>query len=98
MQLMLLKWKKKVISQTAGQGNMERTNKIIEQVRDVNNRINNINTFTNLQLRLNSLYLKTGYIRNKEELEQVSIDLISRVASHIEQMGKRKFPPRKRRT
>ncbi|MEN8249569.1 MAG: hypothetical protein ABFS32_11600 [Bacteroidota bacterium] len=72
MHLMLLKWKKKVISQTVGRDNIERANKIIEQVKDVNDRINNINTFTNLQLQLNSLYLKTGYIRNKEDFENVS--------------------------
>ena len=72
LQLMILKWKKNVISQTVGRGNMERVNAIIKQVRIVNNRINNINTFTNLQLQLNSLYLKTGYIRNEADHKYVS--------------------------
>jgi hypothetical protein len=72
LQLMILKWKKNVISQTVGRRNMERVNAIIEQVRIVNSRINNINTFTNLQLKLNSLYLKTGYIRNEAEYKYVS--------------------------
>lgn len=67
LQLMILKWKKKVIYQTVSKDNMERANIIIEQVQEVNNRINNINIFTNLQLQLNALYLKTGYIRNEAD-------------------------------
>lgn len=72
LQLMILKWKKNVISQTVGRGNMERANTIIEQVKIVNNRINNINTFTNLQLQLNSIYLKTGYVRNEADHKYIS--------------------------
>jgi len=71
LQLMILKWKKNVLSQTVGRSNIERVNAIIEQVRMVNNRINNINIFTNLQLQLNSLYLKTGYIRNEADNKNV---------------------------
>ena len=72
LQLMILKWKKNVISKTVGRGNMEKVNTIIEQVKIVNNRINNINTFTNLQLQLNSLYLKTGYVRNEADYNYIS--------------------------
>ncbi len=71
LQLMVLKWKKKVIYQTMGKGSMTAANDIIAEVQEVNNRINNINTFTNLQLQLNSLYLKTGYIRNAEDYNRV---------------------------
>ena len=62
---MILKWKKNVLSQTSVHGNPENTNAIIEQVKRVNNRINNINLFTNLQLELNSIYLKTGFAKNE---------------------------------
>jgi hypothetical protein len=72
LQLMILKWKKNVLSQTASRGNVDRTNAIIDQVREVNNRINNINTFTNLQLQLNTLYLKTGYVRNEADHKNIS--------------------------
>jgi hypothetical protein len=72
LQLMILKWKKNVISQTVGRGNVDRTNAIIDQVQTVNNRINNINTFTNLQLKLNTLYLKTGYVRNETDNKNIS--------------------------
>ncbi len=71
LQLVILKWKKNVISQTVGRGNMDRANTIIDQVRIVNNRINNINTFTNLQLQLNARYLKSGFIRNEEEYNSI---------------------------
>jgi len=67
MQLMILKWKKNVLSQTSVRGNQENTNEIIKQVKIVNNRINNINLFTNLQLQLNTIYLKTGFARNESD-------------------------------
>ena len=72
LQLVILKWKKNVISQTVGRKNINQANVIIEQVMLVNNRINNINKFTNLQLQLNSLYLKTGYVRNEADYKLVS--------------------------
>lgn len=72
LQLMILKWKKNVIYQTMGKRSMDRANAIIEQVQDVNNRINNINTYSNLQLQLNSLYLKTGYARNESDFDTVN--------------------------
>ena len=71
LQLMILKWKKNVLSQTAVRGNQDNTNAIIKQVNKVNIRINNINLFTNLQLELNSIYLKTGFVRN--EADQILI-------------------------
>lgn len=67
LQLMILKWKKNVLSQTSVRSNPEKTNAIIEQVKKVNNRINNINLFTNLQLELNTIYLKTGFVRNEAD-------------------------------
>src|SRR5690606_41106650 len=66
-----LKWEKSVLSQTVGRDNEKRVNRIIEEVQDVNNRINNINTFTNLSVRLNSLYKKGGFIRNKSDYTKV---------------------------
>lgn len=38
-----------------------------------------------------------GYIENGEDLAHVSIDLIVKVASYIERMGKQKLPERKTR-
>jgi hypothetical protein len=72
LQLMILKWKKNVLSQTAVRSNQEKTNAIIGQVKEVNNRINNINLFTNLQLQLNTIYLKTGFVRNEGDHALIS--------------------------
>src|SRR5690554_2212606 len=69
--LEILKWEKSVLSQTVGRDNQKRVNRIIEDVQDVNNRINNINTFTNLSVKLNSLYKKVGFIRNKFDYNKV---------------------------
>src|SRR5690606_11070687 len=66
-----LKWEKRVLSQTVGRDNEKRVNRIISDVQDVNNRINNINTFTNLSVKLNSVYKKIGFIRNESDLQQI---------------------------
>ena len=71
LQLEILKWEKNVLTQTVGPDNQKRVNKIIEEVQDTNKRINNINTFTNLAVKLNSLYLKMGFIRNQSDYEKI---------------------------
>ena len=70
--LEIYKWEKLVLSQTVGKGNQERVNAIIEQVRDVNNRINNINSFSNIQVKLNALYLRKGFVRSKEDFDNIN--------------------------
>lgn len=65
--LEILKWEKNVLSYTVARDNQKRVNNIISEVQDVNNRINNINSFSNLQVKLNSLYLKIGFIRNRAD-------------------------------
>jgi hypothetical protein len=71
LQLEILKWEKNVLTQTVGPDNQTRVNKIIEEVQDTNKRINNINTFTNLAVKLNSLYFKIGFIRNQSDYEKI---------------------------
>ena len=70
--LEIFKWEKNVISQTVGKDNQKRVNNIINHVKEVNSRINNINIFSNLSVKLNSLYLKTGFIRNKEDYDRIT--------------------------
>lgn len=67
LQLEILKWKKNVLSQTVGPGNEQRVNGIIQDVKQVNERINTVNKFTNLGVRLNSMFFKTGFISDQEE-------------------------------
>ena len=72
LQLEILKWEKNVLTHTIGPDNQARVNRIIEEVRDVNQRINNINKFTNLSAKLNSIYTKTGFIKNKYDLNRIT--------------------------
>ncbi|WP_020532723.1 hypothetical protein [Flexithrix dorotheae] len=69
--LEIYKWEKLVINNTVGPDNQNRANKIVAEVQDANNRINNINTFTNLAVKLNSFYLKLGFIRNKKDYDKI---------------------------
>ena len=69
--LVILKWQKNLFFQTASTDNRNRAKSIISEVEEVNNRINNINQYTNLQLELNAIYLKTGFIKNENEYHQI---------------------------
>ncbi|MEM7106902.1 MAG: hypothetical protein AAF519_01660 [Bacteroidota bacterium] len=72
LQLEILKWEKNVLTHTIGPDNEARVNRIIKEVQDVNDRINNINTITNLSAKLSSIYTKIGYIRNQADQNQVA--------------------------
>jgi len=71
LQLVALKWEKRIISQTVKGDSRAKAKDIVEAVDDVNSRINNINRFTNIQLELYALYLKIGFIRNESDLKRV---------------------------
>ena len=70
--LEVYKWEKQVLSQTIDKGNQQRVNDIIAQTRDVNNRINNINSFSNILVKLNALYLRKGFVRNQQDYDLVT--------------------------
>ena len=70
--LEVFKWEKLVLSQTVGKGNTKRVDAIVEQVRDVNNRINNINSFSNIAMKLNAWYLQKGFVRNQQDYNKVN--------------------------
>ena len=69
--LEILKWERHVLSQVLASDDKHRANNIIEEVQMVNNRINKVNLFTNLRLKLNSLYLNIGFIRSEEDFKNV---------------------------
>ena len=71
LHLEILKWKKRVLTHTLDWENQSYVDEIVEKVRNANERINNINIFSNLQAQLQSLYRKTGYIRNEREFRKV---------------------------
>jgi len=70
--LEVFKWEKQVLSQTVGKGNTKRVDAIVEQVRDVNNRINNINSFSNISMKLNAWYLQKGFVRNQQDYLKIN--------------------------
>ena len=65
--LEILRWKKQLLSYTAGFEKGDYVGEIVEKTERAARRINNINSFTNLQVELGALYRKSGYIRNAEE-------------------------------
>lgn len=69
--LVVLKWQKNVVLQTAGGDSRKQVEEIIKEASAANERINNINRFTSIQLELNSLYQKIGFIRNSSDHEKV---------------------------
>ena len=71
LQLEILKWEKNILSQTIGPGNEQRVNRIVAEVQSVNERINNINLFTNLAARLNAIYYRIGFIRNQSDYNHI---------------------------
>lgn len=71
LQLEILKWKKQVLIHEEGTENSTYGERIIRQVTSANQRINNINLFSNLHTRLQALYRKNGYIRNQLDFERI---------------------------
>ncbi len=69
--LVVLKWQKNVVLQTAVGDTRKAVEDIIKESSATNERINNINRFTSIQLELNSFYQKIGFIRNAGDHEKV---------------------------
>ncbi len=69
--LSILELEKLVITKTIAANNEKRVNTIVSETERVSDSIRNINTFSNLSLKLNSLYTKIGFIRNKSDFEKV---------------------------
>ncbi len=72
LQLEIFKWEKRIATQVIEKNNMARVNTIITNTRQVTRSINNINRFSNLSSRLNSMYLKMGFIRDEEDYNQIT--------------------------
>ncbi|OHX67905.1 hypothetical protein [Flammeovirga pacifica] len=66
--LEILRWEKSLLSHTLDKHNQRRVNKLIQEVQDVNDRINLINKFTNISVKLNAFYLRTGYVKSQKDL------------------------------
>ena len=71
LQLEILKLEKSVLAQGIGGENSDKVNAIIQQVQEVNTKINNINTLSNIRVRLNHWYVKTGFVRKAPYSEEI---------------------------
>ncbi len=71
LKLELLKWEKNLLNQSVGSQYSQNVQRVISEVEDANSKINLINQFTNLAVKLNAIYVKTGYIRNDGHLKEV---------------------------
>lgn len=71
LQLEIIKLEKSVLMNTIDHDNMSKVDRIISEVRQINAQINNINSFSNLAIKLNSLYTKTGYIKDEDDFYRV---------------------------
>lgn len=70
--LELLELEKLAIRKTIAGKNEDRVNEVVQRAQAVAERIANINTFSNLAIRLNTFYVRTGFIRDKSDLEKVN--------------------------
>lgn len=70
--LEILELEKLVVSKTLDAGNEERVNHIMQETTKVTESIKNINSFSNLSIKLDSYYNQRGFVRNKQELEKVN--------------------------
>lgn len=67
----ILEQEKIAISHSVSKNNEEQVNKIISETQSVAASIQNINTFSNLAAKLNSFYVKIGFIRNEQDFKMV---------------------------
>ena len=63
---------KLVISKTLDAGNEQRVNNIISETVKITESIRNINSFSNLSIKLDSYYNQQGFMRNKSDLEKIT--------------------------
>lgn len=70
--LEILELEKMAIRKTIAANNEDRVIDVVTRTRQVAQQIANINTFSNLSIRLNTFYVKTGFIRDKKDLERVN--------------------------
>ena len=68
--LEMLELEKLVIPKTLESGNEQRVSLVINTTNQVAESIKNINTFSNLSLRLNSYYVQTGFSKSKEDCKR----------------------------
>jgi hypothetical protein len=80
----IIELEKNVIPHAVEAHHEERVNAVIAEARSVTRRINNINNLSNLTARLQALYKKTGFIRNRRDHEMVRNFFLSGLPAYEE--------------
>ncbi|ADR21635.1 hypothetical protein MATR_07340 [Marivirga tractuosa] len=84
LKLELLKWEKSLLNQSVGSQYSQAVQRVISEVEDANSKINLINQFTNLAVKLNAIYVKTGYIRNDQHFKEIQALFYQGLPEHEE--------------
>ncbi|MFT6865249.1 MAG: hypothetical protein ACJA08_000066 [Cyclobacteriaceae bacterium] len=72
LHLEVLKWEKNLLPYSLGKNNQERVKQLVDEGNAVNQKISQINLLTNLSFELNAIYIKVGYLRNKEDFIHIN--------------------------
>lgn len=85
LQLEILRMEKNYLMQTVDQDIIRKVDAIIEEVRTLNSQINNINVFSNLSIKLNSLYTRMGFIKDESDFLRVKDFFNTNISSYTEE-------------
>lgn len=72
LHLEVLKWEKNLLPYSITKNNLLHVREVVEEANSVNEKIGRVNLLTNLSAELNAIYLRTGYIRNKEDYDRIN--------------------------
>ncbi|MFY0607404.1 MAG: hypothetical protein JXR10_11855 [Cyclobacteriaceae bacterium] len=79
LKLEVLKWEKHLLPHSIGRHNERRVSQVVEEANVINEKISRVNQLTNLSAKLNAMYLKTGFIRNKEDHQKIKEIFVSQI-------------------
>ncbi len=86
--LEIIEFEKRLVTKYIRTNIEDKVSKLIKASDEINEQINNINTFSNLTIKLYSFYLKIGFLRNHTDFELVNSFLYSTLpVFHEEQLS-----------
>ncbi len=84
LQLEILKMEKNAVLQNMGDLD-NNVDQLVAEVQQLNGQINNINTFTNLSIQLNSFYTRIGFIRDEQDEHRIKDFFKTNISAYNEQ-------------
>lgn len=83
LQLEILKLEKSAVLQNMGAID-NNVDQLVEEVKLLNGQINNINTFTNFSIKLNSYYTRLGFIRDEQDEHRIKDFFKKNISTYID--------------